>query len=143
MSGADGGGGKLVTGWDVDPAGVYGVLSKAGTAAKDMSDAGSAIQGNLEEAASAAGTLTSQYGPYTSTVGLVGSALSQFAEHWGRDLLYIAKRTSQSLHGADEATRFYMAGSVEQAANAQREAAKEPKVDLPGTGGTGRGREGQ
>jgi hypothetical protein len=122
---------------------VYGVLSRTGTAAKDMSDAGSAMQGNLEEAPSAAGTLTSQYGPYTSTVGLVGSALEQFAEHWGRDLLYIAKRASKSLDGADEATRFYMAGSLEQAENAQREAAKEPKVDMPGAGGTGHHAEGK
>jgi len=122
---------------------VYGVLSKTGTAAKDMSDAGSAAQGNLEEAASAAGTLTDQYGPYTSTAGLVGSALSQFAEHWGRDLLYIAKRTSKSLHGADEATRYYMAGALEQAANAQQAAAKEPKVDMPGEGQAGRPQGGQ
>ncbi|MEV6499372.1 DUF6507 family protein [Streptomyces prunicolor] len=132
-----------MTRWDIHPAGVYGVLSRTGTAAKDMSDAGSAMQGNLEEAASAAGTLTSQYGPYTSTVGLVGSALGQFAEHWGRDLLYIAKRTSKSLDGADEATRFYLAGSLEQAENAQREAAKEPKVDMPGAGETGRHAEGK
>ncbi|MGW2719828.1 DUF6507 family protein [Streptomyces sp. NPDC001492] len=131
-----------MTRWDVDPAGVYGVLSKAGTAAKDMSEAGSAMQGNLEEAASAAGTLTDQFGPYTSTVGLVGSALGQFAEHWNRDLLYIAKRTSRSLNGADQATRYYMAGSLEQAVNAQRDAAKEPKVDLPG-GETGRRTEGR
>ncbi|MFF4509427.1 DUF6507 family protein [Streptomyces sp. NPDC001401] len=132
-----------MTGWDIHPAGVYGVLSKTGTAAKDLSDAGSAMQGNLEEAASAAGTLTSQYGPYTSTVGLVGSALGQFAEHWGRDLQYIAERTSKSLHGADEATRHYLAGALEQAGNAQRAAAKEPTVHMPGEGGTGRRTEGR
>ncbi|MFJ6842357.1 DUF6507 family protein [Streptomyces griseoluteus] len=124
-----------MTGWDVDPAGVYSVLSKAGTAAKSMSDTGSAMQGNLEEAASAAGTLTSQYGPYSSTVGLVGSALGQFAQAWGHDLAYIAKRTAKSLNGADQATRWYVAGALEQAANAQQEAAREPKVDLPGEGG--------
>lgn len=121
-----------MTGWDIHPTGVYKVLSDCGTVAKSMSETGSAMQGNLEEAASAAGTLTSQYGPYTSTAGLVGSALAQFAEHWSRDLVYIAKRASRSLHGADQATRFYMAGAVEQALNAQREAAREPKVDLPG-----------
>ncbi|MFJ2817073.1 DUF6507 family protein [Streptomyces sp. NPDC087294] len=129
--------------WDIHPAGVYGVLSRTGTAAKNLSEAGSAIQGNLEEAASAAGTLTSQYGPYTSTVGLVGSALSQLAQHWGRDLLYIAERTSKSMEGADEATRCYLAGSLEQAANAQREAAKEPKIDMPGTDGTNQHPEGR
>ncbi|MGW4560908.1 DUF6507 family protein [Streptomyces sp. NPDC004561] len=132
-----------MTGWDIHPAGVYKVLSECGTAAKNMSDAGSAMQGNLEEAASAAGTLTSQYGPYTSTAGLVGSALGHFMQHWSRDLVYIAKRTAGSLHGADQATRSYMTGSLEQAANAQREAAKEPKVDMPGVGQTGHHTKGQ
>ncbi|TWV32707.1 hypothetical protein FRZ03_32600 [Streptomyces misionensis] len=127
-----------MTGWDIHPAGVAKVLSECGAAAKNMSDAGSAMQDNLEDAANSAGTLTSQYGPYSNTAGLVGSALGQFAQHWSRDLVYIAKRTSKSLHGADEATRHYMAGSLEQAANAQREAAKEPKVDMPGAHGTGR-----
>ncbi|MFE9453366.1 DUF6507 family protein [Streptomyces sp. NPDC006739] len=121
-----------MTGWDIEPAGVHSVLSKTRTAAKDMSDAGSAMQGNLREAASAAGTLTDQYGPYTSTAGLVGSALAKFLEHWTRDLLYIAKRTSSSLNGAEQATYHYVTGSLEQAANAQRAAAREPRVDLPG-----------
>ncbi|MER6572960.1 DUF6507 family protein [Streptomyces sp. NPDC001093] len=126
-----------MTGWDIHPVGVYKVLGNCGTAAKNMADAGSAMQSNLEEAASAAGTLTSQYGPYTSTVGLVGSALGQFMQHWSRDLVYIAKRTSNSLHGADQATRCYIAGDLEHAANAQHEAAKEPKVDMPGVGEAG------
>ncbi|MGW2317395.1 DUF6507 family protein [Streptomyces sp. NPDC001680] len=132
-----------MTGWDIHPAGVYKVLSDCGTAAKDMSDAGSAMQKNLEEAASAAGTLTSQFGPYTSTAGLVGSALGEFIQHWSRDLVYIAKRTSKSLEGADQATRWYMAGSLEQAANAQQAAAKEPKVDLPGVGEAGHNTKGR
>ncbi|GHH29096.1 DUF6507 family protein [Streptomyces rubradiris] len=132
-----------MTGWDIHPAGVYKVLSDCGTAAKNLSDAGSAVQDNLEEAASAAGTLTSQYGPYTSTAGLVGSALGRFAQHWSRDLVYIAERASRSLRGADEATRHYLAGDVELAANAQREAAKEPKVDLPGVGGAAPGAKGR
>ncbi|MCN9239944.1 DUF6507 family protein [Streptomyces sp. RY43-2] len=136
-----------MTGWDVDAAGVYKVLSDCGIFAKNMSDAGSAMQGNLEAAASDAGTLTYQaYGPYASTAGLVGSGLAQFLKHWGHDLEYIAKRTSSSLNGAGQATYAYTVGSLEQAANAQREAAKEPKVDLPGagrTGGAGQGAKGQ
>jgi hypothetical protein len=134
-----------VTGWDIDPAGVSGVLSKAGTAAKNMSDAGTAMQTNLEGASSHAGTLTSQYGPYTSTAGIVGAALAQFAQHWNHDLVYIAKRTSKSLNGAADATGHYVHGSQEQAANAQAEAAKEPKIDMPGRrqGETGRRTEGR
>ncbi|MGW2746870.1 DUF6507 family protein [Streptomyces sp. NPDC001450] len=126
-----------MTGWDIDPAGVYSVLSKTGTAAKNLSDAHSAMQDNLREAADAAGTLTSQYGPYTSTAGEVGSALAQFLQHWSPDLLYIAKRASRSMHGADQATGEYVKGDLEQAANAQHTAAQEPKIDMPGKGGTG------
>ncbi|MER6358672.1 DUF6507 family protein [Streptomyces sp. NPDC001634] len=132
-----------MTGWDIDVAGVRGVLNKSGTAAKSLSETGSAMQGNLEEAASAAGTLSSQYGPYTSTVGEVGAALGEFLQHWSRDLLYIAKRTSRSLNGAAEATGYYIHGDLELAANAQRQAAKEPKVDLPGASEHGRRTEGQ
>ncbi|TQE29120.1 hypothetical protein Sipo8835_25215 [Streptomyces ipomoeae] len=123
-----------MTAWDIDPVGVRGVLETSGAHAENLSGAGSAAQGNLEEAASAAGMITSQYGPYTSTVGVVGSALGEFLQRWSHDLLYIAKRTSKSLNGAAEATGHYVEGDLTLAANAQREAAKEPKVDLPGQG---------
>ncbi|MEU6280434.1 DUF6507 family protein [Streptomyces sp. NPDC047028] len=125
-----------MTGWDIEPAGVYGVLSRTATAAKGLSDAHSAMQDNLKEAADSAGTLTNQYGPYTSTAGVVGSALAQFLEHWSPQLLSVAKRASMSLHGADEATRDYMRGSLEQAANAQHQAVI-GKLDMPGQTGTG------
>ncbi|MFF5188259.1 DUF6507 family protein [Streptomyces sp. NPDC000345] len=98
-----------MTGWDIDVAGVRGVLRNTGTAAKSLSDTGQAMQGNLEEAASAAGTITSQYGPYSSTAGLVGAALAEFLDQWTHDLVYIAERTSKSLNGAAEATAHYSA----------------------------------
>ncbi|MER5430647.1 DUF6507 family protein [Streptomyces sp. NPDC002588] len=123
-----------MTGWDIDVGGVRGVLRTTGTAAKELSDTGVAMQGKLEEAASAAGTITDQYGPYTSTAGLVGAALAEFLEHWSRDLLYLAERASRSVNGAAEATGHYVQGDLAMAATAQREAAKEPKVDLPGAG---------
>ncbi|MFI7503503.1 DUF6507 family protein [Streptomyces sp. NPDC049687] len=123
-----------MTGWDIDVVGVRGVLQNTGTAAKALSDTGQAMQGNLEEAASAAGTITSQYGPYSSTAGLVGAALAEFLDQWSRDLVYIAERASRSLNGAAEATGYYVEGDLTMAATAQREAAKEPKADLPGAG---------
>ncbi|MFD7130479.1 DUF6507 family protein [Streptomyces sp. NPDC059894] len=123
-----------MTGWDIDVVGVRGVLQNTGTAAKNLSDTGQAMQGNLEEAASAAGTITSQYGPYSSTAGLVGAALGEFLQHWSHDLLYLAERAAKSLNGAAEATGHYVEGDLAMAATAQREAAKEPKVDLPGAG---------
>ncbi|MGY0490398.1 DUF6507 family protein [Streptomyces sp. WG-D5] len=123
-----------MTGWDIDPAGVSGVLSKAGASAQDMSRAGGAMQKDLESASSAAGTLTSQFGPYTSTAGVVGAALAQFAQHWNRDLVYVAKRTEKSLNGAAEATGAYIQGAREQAANAQQAASREPRIDMPGVG---------
>ncbi|MEV5983958.1 DUF6507 family protein [Streptomyces sp. NPDC052051] len=130
-----------MTGWDIDATGVSGVLSKVGTAAEGMSKAGSAMQGDMESASFAAGKLDSQFGPYTP--GLVGAALAQFAQHWNRDVLYIAKRTGNSVNGAAKATGAYVTGSLEQAANAQQEALKEPKIDMPGAGGSGHGTEGK
>ncbi|WP_435613024.1 DUF6507 family protein [Streptomyces sp. bgisy159] len=125
-----------MTGWDIDVVGVYGVLSQSGTEARNLSDTGMAMQGNLAEAASAAGTITSEMGPYTSTAGLVGAALGEFLQRWSLDLRYVAERTSKSLNGAAEATGYYVQGDVAMAATAQREAAKEPRLDLPGAGGT-------
>ncbi|MFI2430769.1 DUF6507 family protein [Streptomyces sp. NPDC018693] len=125
-----------MTGWDIDVVGVYGVLSQSGAEARNLSDTGVAMQGNLAEAASAAGTITSQLGPYTSTAGPVGAALGEFLQRWSLDLRYVAERASRSLNGAGEAVGHYVQGDLAMAATAQAEAAKEPRLDLPGAGGT-------
>ncbi|WP_234380804.1 DUF6507 family protein [Streptomyces sp. NRRL F-5122] len=67
--------------------------------------------------------------------GLVALALSQYAEHATKDLQYIALRAGKSLQGAVDATTAYLRGDEEMAAEAQRKALGEPRVDVPGVGG--------
>ncbi|MEU4208769.1 DUF6507 family protein [Streptomyces sp. NPDC026206] len=122
-----------MTSWDIRPSEVSGVLSKAATAAEGLSKAGQGVQKTLPSAAGAAGTISGMYcGPAPS--GPVGAALAEFANKWGADLQYVAKRTAASLNGAAEATRKYVEGDLELAANAQHEALAEPKIDMPGEG---------
>ncbi|MET9417744.1 DUF6507 family protein [Streptomyces klenkii] len=120
-----------MTSWDIYPPGVRGVLDKTATAAEDMGKAGKSIQETLPKAAASAGTIS---GPYcgNAPVGPVAAALSEYFKGWERDLLYVAKRTGNSVNGAIEATNEYLKGDVKMAENKQREAIKEPVIEMPG-----------
>lgn len=124
-----------MTGWDISPTGVKGVLEKTGTAAEGLGKAGTTLQTAVPAAAKAAGSLDMGGGGGESEgLGLVAVALSQFMEAHTERLQKIGARASASLNGAADATNAYLTGDLEQAANAQREALKEPKIDLPGQG---------
>ncbi|MCX4661455.1 DUF6507 family protein [Streptomyces uncialis] len=124
-----------MTGWDISPTGVKGVLEKTGTAAEGLGKAGTTLQTAVPAAAKAAGTLSMGGGGGESEgQGLVAVALSQFMTAHTERLQKIGARASASLNGAANATNAYLTGDLEQAANAQREAVKEPKIDLPGQG---------
>ncbi|MFG3282907.1 DUF6507 family protein [Streptomyces sp. NPDC048111] len=120
-----------MTGWDIGPSGVSGVLKKTGLAAEDMSKAGTAMQEGLKSAASSAGTIS---GPYCGDVpvGPVGGALGEFMQHKAQQLGYIAVRTQRSLQGAFDATTEYVKGDLAMAANKQSQAVKEPVVNEQG-----------
>ncbi|MGW8332628.1 DUF6507 family protein [Streptomyces sp. NPDC055897] len=125
------GGWVFVSGWDVSPSGVSGVLGRAATAAEGLSKAGEAMQVSLPSAAHAAGTISGpSCGP--ERMGPVGSALGEFLEKKARELGYIAARTGHSLTGALEATTAYVHGDLEMAANKERQALRDPVID--GTG---------
>ncbi|MCA6094090.1 DUF6507 family protein [Streptomyces sp. SCA3-4] len=122
-----------MTGWDIRPSEVGGVLGKVATAAEGLAKAGEGVQKTLPSAAAAAGTISGMYcGP--APTGPVAAALAEFGNKWGRDLIYVAKRTANSLNGAAEATRKYVEGDLELAANAQHKALAEPRIDMPGQG---------
>ncbi|MGX2995047.1 DUF6507 family protein [Streptomyces sp. JNUCC 64] len=122
-----------MTGWDISPLGVKGVLEKTGTAAEGLAKVGTTLQTAVPAAATAAGGLSA--GGEGEGQGLVAVALSQFVTAHTERLQKIGARASASLNGAADATNAYVTGDLEQAANAQREALKEPVVDLPGQGG--------
>ncbi|WP_438303839.1 DUF6507 family protein [Streptomyces sp. HUAS TT11] len=125
-----------MTGWDLKPQGIQGVLKSTGETASHLEGQAKAYGEHLTSAASSAGTVSAEGGGGGGKAqgGLVALALSQYAEHATKDLQYIAARAGKSLQGAVDATTAYLRGDEEMAARAQQRALAEPRVDLPGVG---------
>ncbi|MFJ9342409.1 DUF6507 family protein [Streptomyces sp. NPDC101733] len=122
--------------WDIKPSGVQGVVNKTITASEGFQKAGTSLQKELPEAAKHAGTITpgGGTGGEGGGMGPIAGALGELMASHEHRLAFIGARTSASINGAVKATSEYIKGNLEQAANAQAEALKEPKVDLPGAG---------
>ncbi|MGW2669730.1 DUF6507 family protein [Streptomyces sp. NPDC001272] len=120
--------------WDIKPSGVQGVVNKTITAAEGFQKAGTSLQKELPEAAKHAGTVTpgGGTGGEGGGMGPIAGALGELMASHQQRLAFISARTEASLNGAIKATTAYVHGNIEQAQNAQNEALKEPKVDLPG-----------
>lgn len=127
--------GAFVTAWDISPSGVKGVLTNTATAAEGLSNTGKALEKTVPSAASSAGTIEQGGVEKSGTQGPVAAALGEFFDAYQKDLMYVAERTSNSIDGAATATNYYLTGDLEMAAQAQQEALKEPRIDLPGAGG--------
>ncbi|MCX4700727.1 DUF6507 family protein [Streptomyces sp. NBC_01373] len=126
-------------GWDLKPQGISSVLKTTGETASDLEKYAKAFGEHLTSAATSAGTISAEgggggEGGEKAAGGLVALALSQFAERASKDLQYVAARTGKSLQGAVDATTAYLNGDQEMAAEAQRAALSEPKLDMPGAG---------
>jgi hypothetical protein len=124
-----------MTGWDISPSGVQRVLTKTAEAAEGLSDTGKALQETLPSAAKSAGTVQQGGVEKSGVQGPVAAALGEFFTAYQEKLMYVAVRTSNSLSGAATATNEYVKGDLKMAAQAQANALKEPKIDLPGAGG--------
>ncbi|MFE6492368.1 DUF6507 family protein [Streptomyces sp. NPDC057748] len=118
-----------MTGWDLKPQGIQGVLKTTGEVASEIQTHATSYGDHLSSAASSAGTITAEGGKdgggkdgEQAVGGLVALALSQFAEHTTPDLKFIAARAGKSLTGAVDATTAYLNGDLDMAAEAQRKA---------------------
>ncbi|MFF3395194.1 DUF6507 family protein [Streptomyces sp. NPDC002669] len=121
-----------MTGWDLKPQGIQGVLKTTGETASKIQTHATSYGDHLTSAASSAGTISADAGAggggggdgkgEDAVGGLVALALSQFAEHTTGDLKFIAARAGKSLTGAVDATTAYLNGDLEMAAEAQRKA---------------------
>ncbi|MDF3292748.1 DUF6507 family protein [Streptomyces silvisoli] len=127
--------------WNIDPAGVSTVVGKTGDIAKGLQDQVTAYGTHLQSAAKDAGTISKggsgDYGGKDG-MGLVALALSNFAEATKGQLEFMAERSGKSLTGAVDATKDYLNGDLEMAAQAQSNALKDttpPPVALPPAGG--------
>ncbi|MFF2897943.1 DUF6507 family protein [Streptomyces sp. NPDC057966] len=119
-----------MTGWDLKPQGIQGVLKTTGEVASKIQTHATSYGDHMTSAASSAGTITAEGGGGgdsggkggEAVGGLVALALSQFAEHTTGDLKFIAARAGKSLTGAVDATTAYLNGDLDMAAEAQRKA---------------------
>ncbi|GAA3478415.1 MULTISPECIES: DUF6507 family protein [Streptomyces] len=125
-----------MTGWDLKPQGIQGVLKTTGETAGKIETYAKSYGEHLTSAATSAGTITAEGGDgggkdgEKAAGGLVALALSQYAEHATSDLKFIAARAGKSLTGAVDATTAYLNGDLEMAAESQRKALGVPDLDL-------------
>jgi hypothetical protein len=128
-----------MSGWDLQPQGIEGVLKATGEIAGHFESQVTAYSEHLQSAATNAGTISAEGeggGGEKGGGGLVALALSRFAENTAPELMFMAARAGKSLTGAVEATRAYMNGDIEMAAAAQRNARSAPTINMPKGGGT-------
>ena len=113
--------------WDIDPAGVRAVVTRTAAVADDFEAQAGAYAARLGSAVKASGSQ------------LVGQALIDFASHNERAFADVVDRTSRVLGGAVAATRAYLAGDLEMAEQAQRNATAAGAPDSGPPHGPGRG----
>ena len=112
--------------WDIKPAGVKGVLTKAETSATSLSDAITSFGGDLQSCAGAIGQ------------SIVAKALSDFAQGRTAELAGMGTHISTAMKGTISAVNAYTQGNVGMAANAQRTAAQAAPPTFGGGAGGGR-----
>ncbi|MGY1580045.1 DUF6507 family protein [Streptomyces sp. MN13] len=120
-------------GWDISPPGVATVVSNVGTVMSAMEGIVEAYSGDVQGAATSAGTLApgGAAGEHKGQAGLVAAALAEFVEGTANELMSIGVRVGKSANGAVEATMAYQAGDIEMAAETQHRAAGAVLPDMP------------
>ncbi|MFD9938777.1 DUF6507 family protein [Streptomyces massasporeus] len=126
--------------WDISPSGVQGVISNVGDVMKVLDEIVQAYSGDVQGAATSAGTLApgGAGGEHKGQTGLVAAALAEFMEGTADELKFIGERVGKSVNGAVEATVAYRDGDLEMAAEVQHRAAGLIRPDMPGGWKAGR-----
>ena len=119
--------------WDVSPSGVGSVVSNVGEVMKVLDDIVQAYAGDLEGAATAAGTLApgGASGEHKGQTGLVAAAIAEFIEGTADELKFIGTRVGKTVNGAVDATVAYQEGDLDMAAEVQRRASGLVMPDMP------------
>ena len=105
--------------WDIEPSGVRGVVGRTEGVAKSFEDQMTKLENALSGAAA------------QSSSGIVGEALSGFAEANKSQFQFVFTRTGACLNAAVQATNAYLDGDLTMAANAQKSAAAAPQPQPP------------
>ncbi|MFB7931984.1 DUF6507 family protein [Streptomyces sp. NPDC056039] len=119
--------------WDISPSGVQGVVSNVGDVMKVLDEIVQAYSGDVQGAATSAGTLApgGAGGEHKGQTGLVAAALAEFMEGTSDELKFIGVRVGKSVNGAVDATVAYRDGDLEMAAEAQQRASGLVRPDMP------------
>ncbi|MCZ4507867.1 DUF6507 family protein [Streptomyces sp. ActVer] len=122
-----------MTRWDITPSGVGVVVSHVGDVMGVLDEIVQAYSGDLEGAATSAGTLApgGASGEGEGQTGLVAAALAEFIEGTASELQFIGVRMGKSVTGVVEATTAYQSGDLEMAAEVQQRAAAVVEPDMP------------
>ncbi|WP_344396327.1 DUF6507 family protein [Streptomyces vastus] len=122
-----------MTAWDITPSGVGVVVSRVGDVMGVLDEIVQAYSGDLQGAATSAGTLApgGASGEGAGQTGLVAAALAEFIEGTAEELQFIGERMGKSVNGAVEATAAYQSGDLEMAALLQQRAASVVEPDMP------------
>jgi hypothetical protein len=111
--------------WDIDPAGVSGVVNRTRSIAEEFEGHLTAIDKALAGAA------------YNSSSTIVTQALADYATSSSPDTQFVVHRTDQTTIAAIEATNAYVRGDLEMAATAERSAtAAAPADDMQAAPGS-------
>jgi hypothetical protein len=101
-----------VNGWDIHPEGVNSVVTKTSETAKGLEGAAKSYTSALQSGANSSGSQ------------IVAMAVQCFAEHHRTTFETLVNHTVSTLTAGVNATRAYLDGDLEMAAEAQRNAGK-------------------
>ncbi|MBO0918176.1 DUF6507 family protein [Streptomyces laculatispora] len=117
-----------MTGWDIKPDGVRGVLGRTAEAGGEFEAEFTSYSNGLVGAATSAGTMVlgGTEIPQGGAFGPVAQALQEFQQGTENDVKFLPVRTGKSITGARLATEEYLKGDLEMAKNKQDEYSKAP-----------------
>ncbi|GAB2834445.1 hypothetical protein GCM10027176_43510 [Actinoallomurus bryophytorum] len=107
----------MAKGWDIDPPGVKSVVTKVAGHVTDGHGGGETLEHHLKD-----------FGDHLENAGNsaasapIGTALKEFVEHYTPTLKGMATKTGSCIKGAVDATKAYIQGDLEMAAEAQKKA---------------------
>jgi hypothetical protein len=103
--------------WDIDPAGVKSVVTKVGGHVTDGHGGGDTLEHHFKDFGD-----HMQNAAEGAASGPIGTALKEFVDHYSPALKSMASKTGSCVQGAVEATKDYIQGDLEMAAQAQKKA---------------------
>jgi hypothetical protein len=104
-------------GWNIDPAGVKSVVTKVAGHVTDGHGGGDTLESHAKDLADHIGEAGT-----SAASNPIGTALKEFVEHYAPTLKGMATKTGNCIQGAVDATKHYIQGDLEMAADAQKNA---------------------